>query len=73
MGIWREFVRTGLGKFAKTVHILCRLFGTFRGSIKGAINASQLDSSDKDKLLALVDTIDTACAAVDLIMVKYEQ
>jgi hypothetical protein len=64
--------RTGLQTFARTVHSLCRLFGVFRGSIKAAISASNLSTSDKEKLLALIDTIDTACSAVDLIMVKYE-
>jgi hypothetical protein len=67
------FKRTGLQTFAVTVHKLCRLFGVFRGSIKAAINASQLQSSDKANLLALVDTVDSACSAIDLIMVKYEQ
>jgi len=64
--------RSGLGTFAKSVHGLCRLLGVFRGSIIAAVNASSLPADRKAELVALIATIDTACAAIDLIMVRYE-
>jgi hypothetical protein len=66
-------MRTGLQTFAKTVHKLCRLFGVFRGSIVLAVNATSLSSGDKAKLISLIETVDTACSAIDLIMIKSEK
>lgn len=64
--------RNGLATFAKAVHGLCRLLGVFRGSIIAAVNASSLTTERKAELTGLIATIDTACAAIDLIMVRYE-
>lgn len=66
-------MRTGLSRFAIIVHMMCKLFGTWRGSIVQAINAHQtLTTEQKTQLLGLVQTIDTACSAVDVLLVRYE-
>jgi len=65
--------RNGLATFARTVHFLCRLLGSFRGSIVAAVQASSLSVERKAELQALIGTIDTACAAIDLIMVRWER
>lgn len=64
--------RTGLQTFAHTVHKLCKLFAVFRGSITAAVAATNLSQADKDKLIALIDTVDTACSAIDLIITRSE-
>ena len=64
--------RTGLQTFLRLSEKLCRLFGTYRGSITAAVNASSLSDADKAKVLAIITTIDTACAALDLITVTWE-
>lgn len=67
-------MRTGLGKFAIVVHSLCRLFGTWRGSIQNGINNhATLTPEQKSQLLGLVQTIDTACQAVDVLLTRYER
>lgn len=67
-------MRTGLGRFAIIVHMMCKLFGTWRGSIIQAVNSHPtLTAEQKNQLLGLVNTIDTACSAVDVLLVRYER
>lgn len=65
-------MRTGLGAFFKLAHGMCRLLGVWRPSIVAAINASPAPQADKDKLLGLLNAVDTACAAVDLLRPRWE-
>lgn len=66
------FQRTGFQTFLRLSEKLCRLFGTYRGSITAAVNASTLSAPDKEKVLAIISTIDTACAALQLVTVRWE-
>lgn len=65
-------MRTGLGRFFFLAHQMCRLFSVWRGSIVAAINSSPADQEQKDKLLALVNAIDGACAAVAVLRPTWE-
>lgn len=64
--------RTGFQTFLRLSEKLCRLFGTFRGSITAAVNASTLSAEDKAKVLAIISTIDSACAALQLVTITWE-
>ena len=66
------FQRTGFQTFLRLSEKLCRLFGTYRGSITAAVNASSLSDADKTKVLAIITTIDTACAALQLVTITWE-
>lgn len=66
------FQRTGFQTFLRLSEKLCRLFGTYRGSITAAVNASSLSDADKAKVLAIITTIDTACAALQLVTITWE-
>jgi len=46
--------------------------GVWRGSIVAAINASPATAEQKANLLALLDTVDTACAAIDATRTVWE-
>jgi len=52
--------------------MMCRLLGVWRGSIVAAINASPATAEQKANLLALLDTVDTACAAIDATRTVWE-
>lgn len=65
-------MRTGLGKFFRLAHAMCVLFGVWRGSIIAAINNSPATQEQKDKILALINTVDAACSAVDALRVTWE-
>lgn len=65
--------RSGLQTFARTVHSMCRLFGSYRGVIVLAVNGLNIPQERKDELIALINTIDSACSAVDLILTRYER
>lgn len=65
--------RTGLPRFLYLAHLLCKLFGSYRGSILAAIEASTVATAEqKAQLIALVNAVDTACAAIDAITVVWE-
>jgi len=65
-------MRTGLPRFLAIAHMMCRLLGVWRGSIVAAINASPATAEQKANLLALLDTVDTACAAIDATRTVWE-
>lgn len=66
------FARTGFQTFLKLSGKLCKLFGVYRGSITAAVNASTLSAEDKAKVLAIISTIDSACAALALVTITWE-
>ena len=64
--------RTGLQAFSKIAHSLCRLLGTWQGSIVAAINASSLSSEDKTAAINYIAAANSACGAFVQLMTKWE-
>ncbi len=59
-------------QFLKLCHRICKLLGVWQSSIIAAVNASGLDSGQKAEIIAVINTVNTACDAMVLIMQKYE-
>lgn len=64
--------RSGLPTFLNLAHKFCVLLGRYEGSIRAAIAASSASDTQKAQLVAALETLKTACAAVDAIRVVWE-